>query len=239
MSNHESSLDFLPAMKQRSSLWMGIGMLIFIASMVFSSVQLWTGEKKIRRNADVIAEQERKIALQQVQLRDNQQRIDNLAPAALKSFGWEGDVKASQPSTKEIAGSLAANDAIQQLVAVDPVPARGRRVIYFAKDADVDLNQQLFIESLKELGFDVEVRRPINSEVRTNAMWAGSNVPEEDRQLVALALIRAGYPLQLIGTFRSPSPANADIIQIGANPNHVRQRVLGISDVAPRLATKR
>lgn len=202
------------------------GMLIFAASIVFSFVRLRQVEHEVVAKQELIERQDSTLAAQVEQIARNEERLAELAPAALRGFGWEGEPTAAAIESPAVRTSLAAHDSLVGLSRARPQIARGQTVVYFAKSPAIDVNQLNFIASLRELGFRVEVRRPVNPTRASNALWYGSEVDPAAVRMVGYALLRAGYELRYVGPFRAGDRGKERLIEIGVSPQAIRDALI-------------
>src|SRR5690606_864832 len=135
------------------------GMLIFAASIVFSFVRLRQVEHEIVAKQELIERQDSTLAAQVEAIRRNEQRLAELAPAALRGFGWEGRPTAATIESPAVRTSLAAHDSLVGLSRARPQIASGQTVRYLAKRPTIEVNQQDIVASLRGLGFRAEGRR--------------------------------------------------------------------------------
>ena len=112
----------------------------------------------------------------------------------------------------EVAHRFDALTRVTALAQSTPKAERSEITVeYFFKPTDAaDLGA-----ALTELGFEVDRKEARNPNV-TNALWYGSEVPEESVKLVAYALIRAGYDLVAIQPQSDPK-VKPKVIQVGHN----------------------
>lgn len=224
---------FFRRSRRSGTLLAGVGTLVFVASVIFSFVRLRQVEQEVALNRETIQEQVAILERQRAQIEQNNERLATLAPAAVRGFGYEQAATSGGPvRPDEIAASLAAHDAVTELAALQPAAAAGQRVVYYAKDPTIDSNQENFVASLRDLGFIVDVERPVNPVRTSNALWFGRAVDPAAAELAAQAMIRAGYPLQYVGTFVDPTDRKAQIIEIGARPLSSGSPVLSIDLVS-------
>jgi hypothetical protein len=224
----DEQLDaFLQRGRRGGTILAAAGMLIFAASVVFSFVRLKQIEREIGNNEAVIAQQVETLRAQESQIALNQQRLETMAPAALRGFGWDGEtVVGAAIDSVAVQRSLTAHDALAELVRLQPQRADSQRIVYYAKGPTIDANQENFVASLRELGFAVEVVRPINPSRGSNALWFGSDVDPVAAQMVGYAMIRAGYDLQYVGRFQDPTGRKSHIIEIGVRPQSAQEPTL-------------
>lgn len=214
-----STLDPLELTLQRAgrggTFLTAAGTLIFVASVGLSFMRLRSVENDVQKNRIVIEQQSETLRQQREEIERNEQRLRTLAPAALRGFGWEDTVRFE---SQKVQASLVAHDSLTQITKSNPRIAQGQGVVYFAKSAQIDANQGNFIASLRDLGFSVTVRPPINPNRPTNAVWFGNEVDPAAVEMAAYALLRAGYALQHIGRVSEPDGSKARVIEIGASP---------------------
>jgi hypothetical protein len=89
-------------------------------------------------------------------------------------------------------------------------------VQYFLRDVDASIVK----EKLKDMGFKSEERdSDLGKDSRTNAIWFGSKVEQDDLKLVAYTLIRSGLRIQAIRPFDESQEGDEDAykIQVGAD----------------------
>lgn len=213
-----------------------LGTLVFVASIVFSFVRLRHVEEEMAHNRTMIEEQLATLERQNAEIRRNEERLATLAPAALRGFGWESSAEAGASIEPDaVQASLAAHDEVTKLTMSQPRVADGQRVVYYAKSPEVDVNQENFIASLRELGFTVQVVRPVNPVRSSNALWFGRNVEPAAVELAGQALIRAGYELQHVGEFQNATDRKADLIEIGARPQSIADPRITSASLASAL----
>jgi hypothetical protein len=124
--------------------------------------------------------------------------------------------------------SLRADVQLQKLETPSP-PAerRGVTIRYYRGEFDDERVKQ----ALENLGFTVqqEIVPSTRRGTQTNAVWYGTDVPPEDVQVVALALIRAGVALQLVKPFVD-QPRKRSQIEIG-NKELASNALLTVQDI--------
>ena len=136
--------------------------------------------------------------------------------ALLAKYGWVGS-----SDDELLKNAVAADAAIEQIkLASTPQAEAARRrttVEIFAKERDV-ARVTLALQSLSSLGFKYSVVKAKLPEDATNAVWFGTQAAMQDTRLVALALMRAGIPVQAVRPLQNYfSNKDQSLIQAGAS----------------------
>ena len=142
----------------------------------------------------------------------NTNQIPDLVTMLMK-FGYtkENAIKAEPDRVNK---SIAADKLYSESLAKVNFESTGAIDIkYFPKDVD----GAIVINALKDAGFKVDNKAPVNN-LPTNAIWAGDAVSASEIRVVALALYRAGVDLISIKRFKDGKGPKSKLIQIGADP---------------------
>ncbi|MGB3205517.1 MAG: hypothetical protein WBB28_11050 [Crinalium sp.] len=106
-------------------------------------------------------------------------------------------------------------------------------VEYFTKQDDFkipDVDNDILEDSIRGLGFIVEIKPPILKDIPTNAIFYG-NVDQNDVKAVAYTLIRAGFKINKIEHFKSANKQKQKLIQIGSSPEAVNLQPLDVEKI--------
>jgi len=101
------------------------------------------------------------------------------------------------------------------------------RIEYFPKDVD----GRIVNSTLRNAGFNLSQKKPVNN-FKTNAIWVGDSVSDDEARFVALVLFRAGVDLVTIKRFENGKGIKAKLIQIGASPTNVGKTALPLNSIA-------
>jgi preprotein translocase subunit SecF len=153
---------------------------------------------------------------------------------ALYDFGWEsGRLPKTEINQDLVQQSFDADTARQQITSAGDTTRRSEVTVqYFPKNVD----QNKVRAALQELGFKLDERSPLVTDVPTNAIWFGTNVNPEDAKLVAYTLMRAGIQIKLIERFSDSSGAyngvpKQSLVQVGAKRALVNDRPLTVDQI--------
>lgn len=145
------------------------------------------------------------------------------APALIQTLSSSPGLSADD--VKLAQQSVTADDATRTLEST--VAAENKThpttVVYYPKDVDPsNVNGPALISFLTGVGFAVHPAQggERNPNLKTNAVWAGENVPIVQVKFVTLTLMRAGLQIRAIRSFRSAAGGIArkpDTIEIGAD----------------------
>lgn len=154
-------------------------------------------------------------------------QFTNIA-GVLSEFGWLNE-RAQSANVEEIRRSFGANRELAMLAA-STYPDRRKNITiwYFPKNVD----QTKVSRALEELGFKLEIVKPIVTDVPTNAIWFGQAVSTDDTKLVALTLMRAGVGIKAIRPSRFTGGVRDSLIQVGADVRLVNTAPLSVEDVS-------
>jgi len=187
-----------PAFRRgRGNVSAATGLAIFAASLFVSTIRLWNVENTIERNQAIIVDQAITIQIQRNQIAANRQRLRGVTPAGMGSNAYSND-------------DIGGHNAIER-------GTHGQRVIVYARGQRADTRQRELVNSLRMLGFRVQVSQPRNPTRAANAVWFGREVSPVAVEIAAHALLRAGYKLQHIGPFEDPAGPKAQLIEIGVS----------------------
>jgi hypothetical protein len=125
--------------------------------------------------------------------------------------------------------AFVANDIRQQIIATRAPTAATTPITleYFPKDVDGAAVRR----ALQEVHLDVVEEEPVVTDVPTNSLWFGDDVPLDRVKLAALTLQRAGVQLKAIRRFRNGSGRHRLLIQVGADRNFTDAPALTPADV--------
>ena len=203
---------------RRGSLLSLFGLLVMLGALAFTA-------QRVTANQTTIAEQQRKMAMQRQLITRNDSLINRLLPAALRAYGWRGDSLARVLTSDSllVRQSIRALEEIpslrERLAAPTAASAGSPAVLqYFAKDTTRDLNNWLFVQSLRDMGYRIKIRNPSN-DLPSNALWYGERVNIDHVRLITLTMLRAGYRLQQVARFPESGSDRSSAVQIGANWN--------------------
>lgn len=149
-------------------------------------------------------------------LSEDIKELRNLQDDLLNDLGWSRErLDSSTTLADDVRASLQASDARRTAAAQSSPGARERTTItVFSRDVDRDI----VANSLRELGFRVDIGSPnpaIRPATETNAIWFGPEVGIDQVKLVAYTLIMAGVELRVIEPFQRPRGRDR-VMQVGS-----------------------
>jgi hypothetical protein len=187
--------------------------LIGIISLAIAASWLIYTEYRVSQNYRLVQQLQAQSKDLSNQIRSKEiylEKMNAIAPYALTAFGYKG----GSPSNV-LDEALNANQVFNELKGRGTTVRSRLRVEYYAKDRDTDPARIASI--LKELGFEVTVRKPNVTVLSTDTVWFGRSVPIDQAKLVAVTLMRAGVRVRHIWKFRKQSSnAEGTLIQLGA-----------------------
>ena len=196
--------------KDKKKKWIFV---LFLVITVSTTITFNFFESK-KKDAALIESKKKEADLTKILLNitTNTNQIPDLVTMLMK-FGYtkENAIKAEPDRVNK---SIAADKLYSESLAKVNFESTGAIDIkYFPKDVD----GAIVINALKDAGFKVDNKAPVNN-LPTNAIWAGDDVSASEIRVVALALYRAGVDLISIKRFKDGKGPKSKLIQIGADP---------------------
>lgn len=172
---------------------------------------------------------DKEIKAKIVQLDSINNELKTLTPLAKKGLGYKPEKVTENTSIPKT--SLQAVDAANQILSRSSSTRRSAvTIVVYTKNLEKEVNTNVVLPSLRELGFRIDTRTSGLQTVETNAIWFGSNVSIDDVKLVVYQLIGAGLPIKAIRPFRNPQ-AKANRIEIGGDAGIVNQPELTVEQI--------
>ncbi len=156
------------------------------------------------------------------------QLLEGNRTALLSNLGWSSKRAAARGLPPEaIRRTIEANSARRKEASRSSAVARSQVTVdVFSRDLDRDV----VAESLRELGFAVDLKPPnprIPEGVATDAIWLGEDISTSDVKLVAYTLIRAGVTIKTIRPFGRPPFRKRNRIEVGSDMEFLNSPPLG------------
>jgi hypothetical protein len=215
-----------PANKKHRWIFITILLFIFAATMA-SDYQDFVNQK------DAAARRQTEIEKRQREKENSERKIDSLLTLEQQMLTMISQTIQQYGTTKAVVTDTEVQrtvfaDARLRTLRRTAAPVRPEiRVEYFIKDVD----RTIISQELRKLGFHAELKNPVNP-FPTNAIWVGNNVTLDETRQLAYALIRAGVELRAIRRFQNGGGAQANLIQVGADPAIRSYPVLTVAQVA-------
>jgi phenylpyruvate tautomerase PptA (4-oxalocrotonate tautomerase family) len=225
------SLQDVQRRSMRAAAVSGVGAAIIVGALVFAVVAVDSAERTL---TDLHAKQAKlasDITAAEAQLVQKKAELASLSQVTAASLGYK---QAVPPTTTTLIESVKANNLVQTQAGADTNSRRAITVTIYSKLLDREVNQNVVLPKLRNLGFTVRIApgRGAIAYVPTNAVWFGSAVRIEDVKLLALSLISAGVKIRVIKPFADANGAKRNAIDIGADAQFARNRPLALEDVA-------
>lgn len=152
----------------------------------------------------------------------------------LSTFGWQRE-RIQNANVIDVQESLQAEKE-RQLAAAKTAPSQRKNITiqYFPKDVD----REKVEAALQELGFRLVAGRTRVSNVQTNAIWFGKDVPVADVKLVAYTLMRAGVKIKIIRPF-ARNAGRDRVIQVGSDGNFINASPLTVQELRNKTTFER
>ena len=158
----------------------------------------------------------------------------------LADLGWSSKRIAAQELPPDaIRRTIEANSARREEASRSSAATRAQVTVdVFSRDVD----QDVVAGSLRELGFDVDLKPPnprIPEVVATNAIWFGEGISLSDVKLVAYTLIRAGVTIRTIRPFAPPPFRKRNRIEVGSDTGFLTSLPLTTEEIRSRKSFDR
>lgn len=173
-----------------------------------------------RRKAEVERRKSLNIMQNMSETTSNMSRQLGQVYASVTALSVVFGIRNPNPSPQLLAQSVKASGDLIRILTPESARANQKVTVqYFPKEIDRDVIEATLVSTLKDAGFEVESGNgnPMLTEVSTNSIWYGENVPDMSIRVVALALTRAGVKIRGIQKLpNANSPSKINLIQIGS-----------------------
>ena len=211
----EAQFAKLARSSRRAGLVSVLGLVFLVGSIAYSYVHLRSVQAQIETKRAELTALEGKLATADAALKEKQQMLEKITPAALQGLGYK-DPYAQVPA-QAVSDSADAKRAAGLLA--NPAQRDRRRMItlqYYEKKLDDEVNMRTVLTQLADAGFTLQRKQGQLPDVPTNAIFFGPGVRNEDIQLVALTLIGAGIKIRTVEPLL-PHVSKPLLVQIGAD----------------------
>lgn len=211
----EAQYASLARASRRAGVVSALGLVALLGSIVYSYVELGGLRKQIDNKKTELVRLERQAATVDAALKEKQQALEKITPAALQGLGYKNPYAPVAPKT--VQESAEAKRLAERLA--EPAERERRSSItlqYYAKKLDDEVNMRVVLTALSDAGFTLQRKQAQLPDVATNGVFFGPDVRLEDIKLVALTLIGAGIKLRVIEPLLL-GVAKPRLIQIGAD----------------------
>lgn len=205
----EKLRSFVKASRERALLRLVFTYGVLLAATVtIFGLQSRSGAKAVKAQALAI-QREKELA---VKARDSLQQVTDSLTLLEKSY-YQRVWGLERATPRLVEQSIAANLALQSASKTSLAPDRKAITIeYFYKRRDPERVEF----ALRDLGYQVVVKRANLEVVGTNAIYFGTDVYIADVRIIALALLRSGAQLQRICAFPNSSRRQRIVQIMGA-----------------------
>jgi len=201
----------------------GLAFLAFTYSQV-SDLQaqkqtLNTQVQELDAQVETLRGEDRDLQLEidekQRELQKLQEEVALLEPLAGEALGRRSE-RIKGASSEILAGARAATEASLLAGNADETTRRSQLTItQYAKSLEREVNLAVVVRSLEKFGFRIESKTS-KLPIKTNAIWFGADVENDDVRLVALTLMGAGVEIRWISRFNDSEGRKRAKIEIGS-----------------------